>query len=146
MLEFQAFKLAPHDTTLIGLSAPPGTVHRDAAGRATLLHFAPSRFLVPAPTLEMARKLDVLQAAGVGIQFDVDGKWQRFTLTGPGSERVLSSAINLARVLADRGCAAVRLFDCPVVLAWSAGKFEMWVAASYATALRNFLNDIRVSV
>jgi hypothetical protein len=61
-------------------------------------------------------------------------------LTGPGAARVLSSAINLTRVLANRDCAALHLFDCPAVLARCADAFDLWFEASYAIALRGRLD------
>ena len=98
------------------------------------------RFLVPAPTPTSSGSSKRWQTAGVGALFTIDGKWQTFALTGPGAERLLSSAINLAKVLANRSCAALHLFDCPTVLACRAGAFDVWVEASYATALRDRLH------
>jgi heterotetrameric sarcosine oxidase gamma subunit len=139
-LEFKTFKFPLDAMATSDLPASPGIVQRDGSGLATLLHFAPGRFLVPAPTPDLVRCLDALQAAGVGALFDVDGKWQAFMLTGPGAARVLSSAINLTRVLANRDCAALHLFDCPAVLARCADAFDLWVEASYAIALRGRLD------
>jgi heterotetrameric sarcosine oxidase gamma subunit len=142
-LEFKTirFPLAARATT--DLPASPGTVRRDASGRAMLLHFAPGRFLAPAPTPDMDQHLDALQAAGVGALFDVDGKWQAFALTGPGAARLLSYSINLAQVLGNRDCAALHLFDCPAVLARRADAFDVWVEGSYAAAFRECFEELR---
>ena len=136
MLEFQSFNFPLTAIAAIGLPASPRAVQRDGSGRATLLHFAPGRFLLPWPAADLVRAFDGLQAAGVGSVFDVDGKWQAFELMGPGAERVLSSTIDLARVLSHSDCAALHLFDCPAVLARRPGAFEVWVEASYASAFR----------
>jgi len=142
MIEFQTFRLPSAGTPMVDLSMSPGTLRRDASGRVTLLHIAPRRFLAPAPTLEIARELDALQAAGVGVRFDVDGKWQTFAATGGGVERVFSSTINLTQVLNGRDCAALHLFDCPAILARRTGAFDIWVEASYATAFQSRMEDI----
>jgi heterotetrameric sarcosine oxidase gamma subunit len=139
VLEFNTFEYPLSEEAMVGLPATPGAVTRDPSGLATLLHFAPGRFLIPAPSPECAARLDALQSAAVGALFDVEGKWQRFTLTGPGAERVLSSAINLTQVLADRECAAAHLFDCPSILTRQADAFDLWVEASYARAFRGHL-------
>jgi heterotetrameric sarcosine oxidase gamma subunit len=142
-LEFKTFRFPLVAMATIDLPASPGTVRRDASGRATLLHFAPGRFLAPAPMPDMDRHLDALQAAGVGALFDVEGKWQAFALTGPGAERLLSYSINLAQVLGNRDCAALHLFDCPAVLARRADAFDVWVEGSYAAACRECFDELR---
>jgi sarcosine oxidase gamma subunit len=139
VLEFKTFEYRLSERAMIDLPATPGAVIRDASGRATLLHFAPGHFLIPAPTPDYSRHFEALQDAGVGALFDVEGKWQRFTMTGAGAARVLSSAINLTQVLAHRECAALHLFDCSSVLARRAGAFDVWVEASYANAFRGHL-------
>lgn len=141
--EFKTFRFPFETRTTINLPPSPGAVQRDASGLALLLHFAPGRFLAPAPTREMERHLGALQAAGVGALFDVDGKWQEFVFTGPGAERVLSYSINLSQVLGNRDCAAVHLFDCPTVLARRADAFDVWVEGSYAAAFRESVDEVR---
>jgi hypothetical protein len=131
------------------LPASPGAVQRgtgidngSSTGRAVLLHFAPGRFLAPAPTPDIERRLLALQAAGVGAMFDVEGKWQAFALTAPGAECALASTIDLAQALGGRDCAELHLFDCPAVLARRGGGFEVWVEASYAVAFREMLGEL----
>jgi sarcosine oxidase gamma subunit len=165
-LEFKAFEFPLVGAAAAELPAAPGAVHRDTdigisigtgtgagagagigdsngngsrAGRAALLHFAPGRFLAPAPTPDTERRLHALQAAGAGAVFDVEGKWQAFALTAPGAERALSSTIDLAQALGGRDCAALYLFDCPAVLSRCEGGFDVWVEASYAVAFRELL-------
>jgi hypothetical protein len=138
VLEFQTFNFPLIDIAARDLPASPGSVQRDASGRATLLHFAPGRMLAPTPASEVL--LDRLQAARVGSLFEVDGKWQAFTMSGPGAERVLSSTINLTQVLGQRDCAALHLFDCPAIIARRPGAFDVWVEASYASAFREQVN------
>jgi hypothetical protein len=154
-LEFKAFEFPLTRAAAAELPASPGAVQRgtdigagtsidngSSTDRAVLLHFAPGRFLAPAPTPDTERRLLALQAAGVGAMFDAEGKWQAVTLTAPGAERALSSTIDLAQALGGRDCAALHLFDCPAVLARRGGGFEMWVEASYAVAFREVLSEL----
>jgi sarcosine oxidase gamma subunit len=154
-LEFKAFEFPLTGAAAAELPASPGAVQRgtdigadagidngSSTGRAVLLHFAPGRFLAPAPTPDTEQRLLALQTAGVGAVFDVEGKWQAFALTAPGAERALSSAIDLAQALGGRDCAALHLFDCPAVLARRGGGFEVWVEASYAVAFREVLAEL----
>jgi hypothetical protein len=141
-LEFETFVFPLVGTATTDLPAPPGAVQHDAAGRLTLLHFAPGRFLAPAPPPDIVRHLDALAAAGVGAVFDVEGKWRALAVLGAGAERVLAETIDVASVLSHRECAAVRLFDCPVVLARAPEGFSLWVEASYATDLREMLDRV----
>ena len=155
-LEFKAFEFPLRGAAAAELPASPGAVQRgstaigagtdidngSSTGRAVLLHFAPGRFLAPAPTPDTERRLLALQAAGVGAMFDVEGKWQAFALTAPGAERALSSTIDLAQVLGGRDCAALHLFDCPAVLSRRGAGFEVWVEASYAVAFREVLSEL----
>jgi heterotetrameric sarcosine oxidase gamma subunit len=134
-LEFKTFGFPLAAAASADLPASPGEVRRDGGGRPVVLHFAPGRYLVPAPTPEISRRLGALQDAGIGAVFDVDGKWQALTLEGPGARRLLAATFDPARVLTDRDCAALQLFDCPAVLACRAQAFDIWVEASYAQAL-----------
>lgn len=143
--EFKTFMFPLVGTATADLPASPGAVQHDAAGSAALLHFAPGRFLVPAPGPNMIRHLDALAAAGVGAVFNVGGKWRAIRLTGAGAERLLAAAVDVAAVLSHRACAAVQLLDCPVVLARTGDGFELWVQASYATDLAGSLDRIRVN-
>ena len=151
-LEFKAFEFPLTAAAAAELPASPGALQRgtdmgagtgidngSSTGRAVLLHFAPGRFLAPAPTPDTERRLLALQAAGVGALFDIEGKWQAVALTAPGAERALSSTIDLAQALGGRDCAALHLFDCPAVLSRRSGGFEVWVEASYAVAFREVL-------
>jgi sarcosine oxidase gamma subunit len=127
------------------LPVAPGAVERDDMGRATLLHFAPGRFLAPEPSLSLVERLEALAATGVGVTFNVEGKWNNITLAGSAAQRVLAATIDSAAVLADRECAAVRLFDCPTVLARQGHDFDIWVEASYAKDLRASLERVATS-
>ena len=141
--EFKTFLFPLVGATTTDLPAPPGAVQRDAAGRPSLLHFAPGRFLAPAPSEEIVRHLDALAATGAGAVFDVAGQWRAVALSGPGAARLLAAGIDLGAVLAHRECAAIQLFDCPVVLASSTGRFDLWVPGSYAVDFCASLERIR---
>ena len=143
ILEFQAFKFPPAGAAMIDLPQSSGSVRRDKSGQATVLHFAPGRFLLPGPASDMVEHFEHLQEAGIGALVDVEGKWRTFTLTGSGAERALASTVDLIRVLAGRDCAALYLFDCPAVLARRSHAFDLWVEASYAATLRECLDGLR---
>jgi heterotetrameric sarcosine oxidase gamma subunit len=117
---------------VVGWPAPPGAVRHDGDGRPVLLHFAPARWLVPAPHPDIAALLGAAAAAGAGSVIDVEGKWTAFRLLGPGARRLLASTIDVEPLLAARECAAATLFDCPAVLASVPAGFAIWVRSSYA--------------
>ncbi len=114
------------------LPIEPGAVMRDSAGRAQVLHFAPRRWLVPAPAEPLYGDLAARDAAGDGTLVDVEGKWQCFQLEGPQATRILESSVNLEGLMFKRSCAAGTLFDCPMVLGREGETFDCWVMSSYA--------------
>lgn len=135
VLEFVLFGF-PHGSPFdAGSPAAPGGVRHDAAGRAALLHFAPGRWLVPAPSAGTLALLEAEEAAGAGASFDVTGKWQALRLTGTDAARLLSSSVDVAALLEDRECAALTLFDCPALVVRVADGCVLWVRASYAADL-----------
>ena|ERR1700678_2397617 len=117
-----------------GLPTEPGAVLRDSAGRAQLLHFAPRRWLAPAPTETLYRDLAERDATGDGALVDVEGKWRWFRLEGPQATRILESSVNVQGLLFKRSCAAGVLFDCPTVVSNNGVDFDCWVMSSYAEA------------
>ncbi len=112
----------------------PGAVERNEGGDAVLLHVGPGDFLAPAPTPVLMKRLEAMQANGIGRIFDVSGKWLKFDLQGPVAERCLLSTVDPIRILRGRDCASVHLFDCPAILARRAGGFEAWIGRSHAAA------------
>jgi heterotetrameric sarcosine oxidase gamma subunit len=132
MLEFVAFGFPLGGAFVVGWPAAPGAVRHDEAGRPVLLHFAPARWLAPAPHPDIAALIEAATHAEAGAVVDVDGKWQALELLGPGAARLLAATIDVAAVLDGRECAAATLFDCPAVLARVPGGFAIWVRASYA--------------
>jgi sarcosine oxidase gamma subunit len=116
--------------------AKPGQVLRDAAARPVLLHFAPDRWLVPAPPPILLQELSSLERAGRGCLIDIEGKWQEVRIASEHAHYILSRGIDVETVLAARECAAVMLFDCPAILARSDGALNLWIAASF---LQSFL-------
>jgi len=103
-----------------------------ANGSPRRLHYAPGRWLLPDPDRDLRGRLETAVASGFGVHIDVAGKWAAMLLTGPDARRVLASTIDIAAVLANRGCAAVSLFDCPAVAMRDADRYRLWVAASFA--------------
>jgi heterotetrameric sarcosine oxidase gamma subunit len=132
MLEFAAFGFPLGGAFVVGWPAAPGAVRHDADGRPVLLHFAPARWLVPAPHPDILALLAAATEAGAGIVVGVDGKWQALELTGAGARRVLASTIDVEQALDGRECAALTLFDCPAIVARIPAGFAIWVRASYA--------------
>ena len=141
-LEFIAPRAADLGWLGAGWPVAPGAVRRAADGRIELLHFASGRWLVPEPTAALRVVLDTRVAEGLGAIVDVEGKWCRLTLAGPGAARLLASGTSLEGVLAGRDCAMLRLFDAPVVLARGAECFEAWVQASYLASFRALLEAV----
>ena len=132
MFEFAAFAFPLGGAFVAGWPTAPGAVRHDVAGRPVLLHFAPARWLAPAPQADVTALLEMAIRAGAGAVVDVAGKWQVLELLGPGATRLLASTVDVEAVLERRECAAVTLFDCPAVLARLPDGFVVWVKASYA--------------
>lgn len=112
-----------------GLPVGPGQIQRDAPGCVTLLHFAPRRWLVPAPDAALGERLADLERRGKGALIEVEGKWQRLHIADAG--RMLGSSINVGAILRGRQCAATTVFDCPAILAGDETAVDLWVASSY---------------
>lgn len=131
MVEFIAFRASE---TAFGDAwpAPPGAARRGAEGWPMILHIAPARWLVPDPGPELSASMAGAAAAGAGTVVEVEGKWAALELRGADAARLLSASLDVAAVLAARDCAAVMLFDCPVVLVASAHGYRIYVKASYA--------------
>jgi sarcosine oxidase gamma subunit len=132
VLEFAAFGFPLGGAFVVGWPAPPGAVRHDGDGRPVLLHFAPARWLVPAPRPDIAAVLEAATAAGAGAVIGVEGKWTAFRLVGPGAGRLLASTVDVESLLAGRECGALPLFDCPAVLTRLPDGFAIWVQSSYA--------------
>lgn len=109
----------------------PGAVKRTLSGQLELLHFAPGRWLAPA----LSRSLEHFAESGAVSVVDVEGKWQRRILQGRDTLRLLASGADVEAMLADRDCAALSLFDCPVVVARNGSTIDLWVHSSYANSL-----------
>lgn len=138
LVEFTAFG----STTAGALAAlgtgamAPGSVRRGAQDRPATLHFAPVRWLLPAPDAELDAWLGSAAAAGAGTAVEVDGKWAAMELKGADAARLLSSSLDVAALLESRDCTAVTLFDCPAVLTTSAQGYLIYVQSSYAADFR----------
>jgi sarcosine oxidase gamma subunit len=113
----------------------PGQVLWDGSGRPALLHFAPDRWLAPAPAPALLRELTSLARGGCGVLIEVEGKWQEVRIAAAHARRILSASIDVETVLAGRECAAILLFDCPAILARHDGAFNLWIAASFVQSL-----------
>jgi sarcosine oxidase gamma subunit len=126
--------------------AEPGQVLRDGAGRAVLLHFAPGRWLVPAPDERLRTRLDALARDRHGALVDVDGKWQALALAlAPATaSRVLASGVEVEALLRGRDTAAIVLFDCPLIVVRAGAGFELYVAASYLHSFEAAVESLRL--
>lgn len=143
MLEFVAFGFPLGGAFVVGWPAAPGAVRHDEAGRPVLLHFAPARWLAPAPHPDIAALIEAATQADAGAIVDVDGKWRAMELLGPGAARLLACTVDVAAVLDGRECAAVTLFDCPALLARVPDGFAVWVRASYAVDFTSAVERLR---
>jgi heterotetrameric sarcosine oxidase gamma subunit len=123
------------------LPIEPGAVLRDSTGRAQVLHFAPRRWLVPAPAARLCRELTECENIGEGTLSDVEGKWKWLRLEGPQAARILESSVNIQGLLFKRSCAAAALFDCPAIVANDAENFDCWVLSSYEDSVLNAMRQ-----
>jgi sarcosine oxidase gamma subunit len=135
VLEFKTYRLPINGISTAWFPEAPGAVVRNGLGRCAILHIAPGRWLIPEPASEMLTLLDAVTSGGAGAQIDVSGKWHALTLRGRDALRILAATVEPEEVLNGRQCAQVTLFDCPSIIARTDGGFDVWVQASYATAL-----------
>ncbi|MBS0388690.1 MAG: hypothetical protein JSR15_09440 [Proteobacteria bacterium] len=131
VLEFVAFRWPADGCNAGHWPCAPGRAARDGAQHPRLLHIAPGRWLLPAPDETEQAQFDAAARAGQGAMIDVTGKWEHFTITGVGAARLLACTIDIHSVLEGRDCAAVRLFDCPAVVASMPDGYALWVQSSY---------------
>lgn len=139
VFEFTAFSFPPAAALQGTWPSAPGAVLRDGEGRALALHFAPGRWLVPAPTDALRSAVADAESTSAGAGVDVTGKWRHLTLTGRDAGRLVACSVDADGVLDGREVAAVVLFDCPCVLAKSTAGYEIWVRSSFA---RDFVASI----
>jgi len=107
-------------------------------GDSRILHFTPSCLLV----INHAGSMSALAVIADTIPVDVTGKWHGFRLRGSNVADVLAAGVHTDLVLNGRSCAALSLFDCPVVLSCIDGTYEVWVHASYAGSLCTALDKM----
>lgn len=105
-------------------------------GDQRLLHFAPQFVLTINQGAIAPLVVDGAEATGI----DVTGKWHGYRLHGSRAPAVLAAGVPSETVLSGRDCAALSLFDCPVVLLPTPDSSEVWVPASYAESLESALN------
>jgi heterotetrameric sarcosine oxidase gamma subunit len=130
--EFASFGYPPSAALATEWPTEPGAARLDASGRAVMLHFAPGRWLVPAPANDVQALVAAAEAATVGAGVDVSGKWREFALVGRDAGRVVACSVDPAAVLDGRDVAAVVLFDCPCLIARLTGGYAIWVRSSFA--------------
>lgn len=140
--EFVRHAAGPGDDGAAAWSAPAGHVECGPDGHARLLHFAPRRWLVVGRDAAIDERLRVAEQAGVGVRSDVEGKWEAMVLAGDDAARALAGSIDIAGVLAGRGCAAVTLFDCPAIVQRAGGEFRLWVTASCAQSFADAIDRL----
>jgi sarcosine oxidase gamma subunit len=103
-----------------------------------IFHFAP-RYLL---AINHKGTTPAVAATAEAIAVDATGKWCGYRLHGSGARKVLAAGAHADLVLNGRECAALSLFDCPVVLLLVADAGEIWVPASYAESLCDALNKV----
>ena len=116
VLEFAAYRWPEDQDAKPGWPSAAGALARDSDDNAS------------AP----AALLDAAVSQSMGTRIDVTGKWERYTVRGPGAARLLACALSLDAVLGNRDCAAVTIFDCPAIVARCRDGFDLWVLSSYA--------------
>jgi len=133
-------------------SERPGQVNRLwGAGRS--LHYAPDRWLIPLPAPSTLEELERAANAGGGVLTEVSGKWLLIRVAGAaiaGAAQAEPSTTPLAAgfakelVLKDRDCAALWLFDCPVIVSRDAPDLEIWLEASYEASFLSTLDSLGI--
>jgi sarcosine oxidase gamma subunit len=103
-----------------------------------IFHFAP-RYLL---AINQEGATPGVAATAEAIAVDVSGKWCGYRLHGSRARDVLMAGTQANLVLKGRACAALPLFDCPVVLVRTDSADEVWVPASYAESLCHALNKM----
>jgi len=131
---FEVVALRESFAVSVGWPAQPGSVRRDAAGVAALLHYAPGRWLLLGAAGLEARA-EAAERPEACTVVDVTGKWQAVRAGGADALRRLAGAGNLPLLLRGRECAATTLVDCPVLVARDGAGFVLWVRRSYVEAL-----------
>ena len=130
----------------------PGQVNR-LTGLGRSLHYASDRWLIPHPAPSTLEELERAANAGDGVLTEISGKWLLIRLVGAaiaGAARHEPSASPLAagfaqeHVLKDRDCAALWLFDCPVIVSRDARGLEIWLEASYEASFLSTLESLGV--
>jgi len=106
-------------------------------GDKRLLHFAPQFVL----TINQRTFAPLITGIAETTCIDVTGKWCGYRLHGSRSRAVLAAGMTSETVLSGRGCAALSVFGCPVVVLRTPDSSEVWVPASYAESLGNALNE-----
>ncbi len=127
----------------------PGAVCRETSGAGCSLHTGPDRWLVAAPSPATVESLQMAQRQGVGAAIEVTGKWRRLRLialpASAGQAHPLSAALPIELMLADRECASLWAFDCPVIVVRGEVELELWVEASYEAGLLAMLATLGVA-
>ena len=103
-----------------------------------IFHFAP-RYLL---AINQEGITPAAAETAGAIAVDATGKWCGYRLHGSRARDVLAAGTHANLVMNGRACAALSLFDCPVVLVRTAGADEVWVPASYAESLCHALNKM----
>lgn len=127
---------AAKDLAAHGLSPGYAVIENDSR----VLHFAP-RYLL---AINCEGESPAVAATVEPIAVDVTGKWCGYRLHGSRVCDVLAAGAHADLLLRGRACAAMSLFDCPVVLLRTNGLDEVWVPASYAESLCLSLNKMEL--
>ena len=133
-LELAALRLQGLTDLRGHLPIEPGAVGDDDEGRMHL-HFSPGRWLTVCPSAAAAKQGLPASLSVV----DVTGKWHLLRLTGTGAENVLRFQLPVDGIFTGRACAAITIFDCPVVIQRCGAGFDVWTHASYSEHLRDAL-------
>lgn len=126
----------------------PGRVTKQADGRVLAIHYAPRRWLLPAPDAALLKALTF--ASGDGVLTEVSGKWRELVVAGAASAvepvHPLRLSFDCDRALGGRDCAALTLFDCPVVAVRDGRDLSFWFEASFEASLVTAVARYGVSV
>ena len=118
-------------------------------GAGQSLHYAPGRWLIPNAEPSTLADLERAAAVGEGALTEVSGKWLRIVIAGAAladsREWPLAAGFAREHLLKDRDCAALWLFDCPVVVSMAGPDLDIWLEASYEASFLSMLESLGIT-
>jgi hypothetical protein len=127
-----------------------GAVSRKPGEPVEWMHHAPNRWLLPNLQPPLRDLLLTAETRQCGVLTQVSGKWQCIRLLPPKTthklRHPLGAGMPVELILEQRQCAAIVLFDCPVIVESDDGLLSVWVESSYLNSFLEMLKTLDVKV